>query len=186
MKEEKTRENLTLAVRAYPVRKPIQRETSREVKPWKMPESMLVLDTETRTDESQRLTFGSYRYIVKGECLEEGIFYGDDLPVEDLDTLRQYVSKHPAAVAGNGNPRLLLLTRREFVNRFFKFAYKGRCLVAGFNLPFDFSRIAFDFKSARGRFAGGFRSGIGNIHRRERMRAPQCLQAPNRHQAYRQ
>jgi hypothetical protein len=156
MKEEKTQEKLTLAVRVYPVRKPIQRETSREVKSWKMPDSMLVLDTETRTDESQRLTFGSYRYIVKGNCLEEGIFYADDLPAKDLATLSQYAAKHPAAVARNGNPALQLLTRREFVKRFFKFAYKGRCMVVGFNLPFDLSRIAFDFKSARGRFAGGF------------------------------
>jgi hypothetical protein len=156
MHKEKQQEKLTLAVRVYPTTKSKQRDASRERKPRKMPKSMLVLDTETRTDESQRLTFGSYRYIVKGNCLEEGIFHADDLPAKDLEVLRKYIAKHPVAVARNGNPTLLLLTRREFVKRFFKFAYKERCLVVGFNLPFDLSRIAFDFKSARGRFAGGF------------------------------
>jgi len=39
-------------------------------------------------------------------------------------------------------------------------AYKGRCLVVGFNLPFDLSRIAYDFTKARGRFAGGFSLGL--------------------------
>ena len=36
----------------------------------------------------------------------------------------------------------------------FQAAYKGRCLLVGFNLPFDLSRIAFDVAPARGRFSG--------------------------------
>ena len=32
---------------------------------------MFVFDTETRTDATQRLTFGSYRFIVAGQCLKE-------------------------------------------------------------------------------------------------------------------
>jgi hypothetical protein len=38
----------------------------------------------------------------------------------------------------------------------YRAAYKGRCLLVGFNLPFDLSRVAFNFTAARGRFAGGF------------------------------
>ncbi|MGC2634912.1 MAG: hypothetical protein WA215_11940 [Candidatus Cybelea sp.] len=40
---------------------------------------MLVFDCETRTDKTQALTFGSYRFLVAGRCLEEGRFYADDL-----------------------------------------------------------------------------------------------------------
>ena len=57
---------------------------------------------------------------------------------------------------GRGNPPLLLLTRRNFLKKLYKAVYKGRALLVGFNLPFDFSRIAFAARPARGRFAGGF------------------------------
>jgi hypothetical protein len=112
---------------------------------------MLVFDTETRIDASQRLTFGSYRFLVNGQLREEGLFYADDLPSKDRETLGQYVVAHKKR-----GSRLLLLTRREFLKKFYKAVYKGRALLVGFNLPFDLSRIAFTSRPARGRFAGGF------------------------------
>jgi len=118
---------------------------------------MLVWDTETRIDATQRLTFGSYRFIVGGHCLEEGLFYADDLPEEDRRILEQYIATH---VADAADKRLRLRTRRQFIDIIYRGVYKGRCLLIGFNLPFDLSRIAYDFKSARGRFAGGFSLGI--------------------------
>jgi hypothetical protein len=48
---------------------------------------MLVFDTETRTDASQRLLFGSYRFIESGRCLEEGIFHADDLSAHELSVI---------------------------------------------------------------------------------------------------
>lgn len=120
---------------------------------------MFVFDTETRTDATQRLTFGSYRFLVDWRCLEEGLFYADDLPREDQQILKRYVETHSADVQGNRN-RLLLLTRREFLNKLYKATYKSRCLLVGFNLPFDLSRVAFNSTSARGRFAGGFSLGL--------------------------
>ena len=52
---------------------------------------------------------------------------------------------------------LRLMSRREFAERFDKAARKGRATVAGFNLPFDLSRLAVSCGEARGgRFAGGF------------------------------
>jgi hypothetical protein len=111
---------------------------------------MLVFDTETRTDATQSLTFGSYRFIVAGRCLEEGLLYGDDLPQSDLQILQAYVATR----------RLRLLTRPQFLAKFYQAVYKGRCLLVGFNLPFDLSRIAYDVTPARGRFAGGFSLGF--------------------------
>ena len=117
---------------------------------------MLVFDTETRTDASQRLTFGSYRFFVGNELREEGLFYSDDLPVKDRRTLERYVAAQNKRALRTGEVPLLLLTRRKFLTRFYKAVYKGRALLVGFNLPFDLSRIGFASRSARGRFAGGF------------------------------
>ena len=121
---------------------------------------MLVFDTETRTDSAQRLTFGSYRFFVGGQCLEEGLFYGDDLPEKDRRVLESYVSTHSADVANKGVRQLRLLTRKEFVRKLFRYSYRDRSLLVGFNLPFDLSRVGCDFTTARGRFAGGFSLGL--------------------------
>jgi len=118
---------------------------------------MLVFDTETRVDETQRLTFGSYRFFTGGECQEEGLFFGTDLPFQDRQVLERYATEYSAEAA---NTELKLLTLPQFLSKFYLAAYKGRCLLVGFNLPFDLSRLARNFAAARGRFAGGFSLGM--------------------------
>lgn len=150
----------SIAVRVYPEVPGKGKSTDRRQKTWRLPRAMLVFDTETRTDVSQRLTFGSYRFLVGGVCQEEGLFYAEDLPRRDRRILERYNKKQNAWAHRRGELPLLLLTRKEFLDRIYKAAYKGRCLLVGFNLPFDLSRIAFDCKPARGRFAGGFSLGL--------------------------
>jgi hypothetical protein len=149
--------SLPISVRVYPeLAVPVIENTNSRTqrrKTWRRPDSMLVFDTETRVDATQRLTFGSYRFITSGECLEEGLFFGSDLPDQDLKVLKQYVAEHSADAA---NEKLRLLTLQQFLSKFFQSVYKGRCLLVGFNLPFDLSRLARGFATARGRFAGGF------------------------------
>jgi len=147
--------SLPIAVRVYPQPADME-ERARSEKRWRCPEAMLVFDTETRVDAPQRLTFGSYRFVVAGRCLEEGLFYGDDLPKRDQCVLEKYQASHRADVVEEGQEQLQLLTRRGFVDKLYHSAYKSRDLVVGFNLPFDLSRIAFDYTNARGRSAGGF------------------------------
>jgi hypothetical protein len=144
-----------IAVRVYPDARG-DASTGCSAKPWESPDAMFVFDTETRTDETQRLTFGSYRFMVSDCCLEEGLFYADDLPSAELEILKRYTETYAPATAANGHPKLRLLSRAEFVDRLYRAAYKGRCLLVGFNLSFDLSRVAYDFTTARGRFAGGF------------------------------
>jgi hypothetical protein len=151
--------SMPIAVRVYPEPQKSER-VPRSERPWKLPDAMLVFDTETRTDATQRLTFGSYRIFVEGRCVEEGLFYADDLPEKERCILERYAGTHGADVTAEDNPKLFLLSRKEFVNKFFRYAYRDRCLVVGFNLPFDLSRIACDFAAARGRFAGGFSLGL--------------------------
>ena len=121
---------------------------------------MIVFDTETRTDATQRLTFGSYRCLIRGRCVEEGLFYGDDLTASERKTLKRYVSGHKPDTVSDGVRELRLLTLREFVDELFQDLYKTRCLFVAFNHPFDISRIARDNAVARGRYAGGFSLGL--------------------------
>src|SRR3954453_3648543 len=93
---------------------------------------ILVFDTETSTDTSQQLTFGSYRYYRAKDGLElreEGLFYADDLAASDLPgfaVLRSYAEKH--------GPRFL--SRRQFLEDvLYRAAYKLRATVVAFNLP---------------------------------------------------
>jgi len=148
--------SLAISVRVYP-NPPETVRAARQQTSWRRPDAMLVFDTETRIDATQRLTFGSYRFVIAGRCLEEALFYGDDLPMNDRRVLERYVATpHNVGTPDNRARKLPLLTRREFLEKFYRAVYKGRCLLVGFNLPFDLSRVAYDFTNARGRFAGGF------------------------------
>ena len=51
--------SLVIAVRVYPDVKDEERNFDRPKRAWHRPDAMLVFDTETRTDRTQRLTFGS-------------------------------------------------------------------------------------------------------------------------------
>jgi len=150
---------LELAVRVYPI---IAKSEPRSESPkkWRGPDAMVVLDTETRTDETQRLTFGCYRFFQDGQFSREYLIYADDLPEQDRAVLEQYVASHKADTADRRNSKIGLLSRTEFAKKFFNNVYRSRCLLVGFNLPFDLSRIAINFGDARGRYAGGFSLGL--------------------------
>lgn len=122
---------------------------------------VLVLDTETTVDALQGLTFGSYRYcrIKRGKlrCVEEGLFYAEELDAERLVVLQDYVEREEANVAWGGRRKLRLLSLSEFMSEvFFHAAYRTRALVVGFNLPFDLTRLCADAGEGRGRYRGGF------------------------------
>lgn len=164
---------LSIAVRAYTSRSRQDGDRASPARDWKgrggtWPQYVLVIDTETTTDASQRLTFGSYRYLrltqmrdrAGAACVEEGVFHADDLSTWDprgLAVLCQYVASHQADVAPGVSPRLKMLSRREFVNLvLYPAAWKAQAAIVTFNAIFDFARIAYDVKPARGRFQGGF------------------------------
>jgi hypothetical protein len=63
-----------------------------------LPRHVLVLDTETTTDALQTLNFGVYQFCEltaegKYRCLEEGIFYGDELGPQQRGVLHAYVTE---------------------------------------------------------------------------------------------
>ncbi len=167
---------LVIAVRVFPDLKDEDRDFDKPKRDWKRPDAIFVVDTETRTDKTQRLTFGCYRFIVTGQLVKENLFYGDDLPTEDRRTLERYVATPRAVVPDETAHDVSLLTHSEFLKRFFHDAYRGRCLVVAYNFPFDASRLAYNFTKARGRFAGGFSLDLWSyLGSRNRFRPSICI-----------
>ena len=87
---------LRVAVRAYPL--PAGKTPHKPSRwRWPRPDGVLVIDTETRTDTTQPLLFGSYRFYDQGVCVEEGLFFGD-LSDEELAILTKYSAERRAEV----------------------------------------------------------------------------------------
>jgi hypothetical protein len=149
-----------IAVRAYPEPKVSEKDFDKPERKWRVPQAMFVFDTETSTDHTQRLKFGSFRFIVGGRCLKENLFNADDLSHKEREVLKQYAASNRADVVDEGVSELLLLNRADLLKELYLDAYKGRCLLVGFNLPFDLSRLACQSGYAKKRFAGGFSLGL--------------------------
>ena len=102
----------------------------------------LIFDTETTIDQYQNLNFGSCLIQTKistGIKEKWYLFYGN-IPEDKITIITEYGKKHNIDV----------LPVREFVDKiFYPYAYKMRCEVIGFNLPFDLSRLAIDYGMAR-------------------------------------
>ena len=134
-------DNLPVAVRALP-----QSKTKEKPRPAKekirWPKMILVLDTETTVDPTQRLNFGSY-WWGNPETLEtviEGLFYGDDLPKRDpkkFECLKEYTAAPThSVITGREIGEMKLGSRREFVDKvFFPAAYKSRALIVDLICP---------------------------------------------------
>ena len=125
-------------------------------KPPPLPKYVLVLDTETTTDARQSLNFGAYQFCEADShgqyvCREEGMLYADDLDAAQLKVLREYVRKEK--IGDKERRRLRLYDRSTFVEKVMYRAIQADAAIVAFNLPFDLSRLAVEYRVARG--AGG-------------------------------
>ncbi len=116
----------------------------------KWPEEVLAFDTESRTTVDQSLTFGVWRRCKlveeRYELSEEGVFYADDLPSKELKVLTRYMETAVSDMTGFP-PRFPIYSRSQFMRRVFWPALKKRgAMVVGFNLGYDLTRIALDWK----------------------------------------
>ena len=118
--------------------------------PW--PERILCFDCETLVDATQKLNFGAYRIckLLAGRylCEEEGLFYADDLPATKRKVLEAYLRDEYANIEAKSftaKINLRLRSRCEFVEKVFYKAILLENMIVGFNLPFDLSRIAYDW-----------------------------------------
>jgi hypothetical protein len=147
---------LPVAVRVFP--EDLHRDrNSRSGRFWREPEGILLIHTEPRG--RKRGFVGTYRFLMRGELAEEGLFYGH-LSNANVRLLKNYTKSHTMdAVEGRMKP-LKLFTLSEFLKLFYDLAYKARCLVVGFNLAVHLSRLAFSAPPARNFFDGGFSLGL--------------------------
>lgn len=121
----------------------------------KWPPFAIVFDCETRTDERQSLTFGFFRLLRNvcgsySEVREEGIFYDpEELTPSEVRALKHYCTRNQAKISKDvSTHKLLLLTKQEFIKQFFFPHAEAGSLIAGFNLPFDVSRLASSTRAA--------------------------------------
>ncbi len=94
---------LTVAVRVFPYAADIGKD-HRRTRSSLLPKGMLVIHTAGRSGSSQKLTIGSFRLIVGGQCLEEGLFYADDLPRRELQVLQDYVLRYNVGASPGDDP----------------------------------------------------------------------------------
>lgn len=167
MHEDRSDSYLPVAVRAYAVGEEWDSPTDAQVRRSSLqPEQILVFDTETTADPSMRLNFGAWRYLRVDRdqadpafrCVQEGLFYADDLPARDArayEVLREYVSWNTPSTDRDvldASRTLHLWSQKEFLDKvFWPAAYQVRGLVCCFNFPFDLSRLAWHVGEARNR-----------------------------------
>jgi len=116
---------------------------------------VLVLDTETSTDSKPKLNFGAYQFCeVESDrvfkCLEEGLFHSDDLDTPQLELLRTYVRNENRKKTGFRCPKLRLYSRSTFIEKVMYAAIQADAAIVAFNLPFDLSRLAVEYRVSRG------------------------------------
>jgi len=116
---------------------------------------VLLLDTETTIDAKQSLNFGVYQFCEADTggsfaCLEEGLFHSDDLAPGSVEVLRKYVRNANRKRTGIASSKLKLYTRSDFVEKVMYVAIQAGASICAFNLPFDLSRIAVEYRVAHG------------------------------------
>jgi hypothetical protein len=129
-------------------------------KPPQWPQRVLLFDTETRTSIDQTFLFGVYRLceLVDGQyrCFEEGLFF-DGFSKRQRKTIRTFAANNfPDIEVASFPPHVRFSVYGsliEFMEHVFFPALRKGSLIAGFNLPFDLSRLSLDWRKTR---KGGF------------------------------
>jgi hypothetical protein len=103
---------------------------------------VLVFDTETTTDTTQRLLFGFFRLYVRDRLAEEALIVADALSQSEMECVTEYAARC----------RLKIYGREQFVDKvFYPEIYLRGAVCVGVNLPFDLRRIAIHARTGYGR-----------------------------------
>ena len=103
---------------------------------------VLIFDTETTIDPSQRLRVLFYQLRVSGRLDEEGAAYDPEV-LEPSEVVILCAYCHSKGMA---EPMTIDAFRDQI---FFGYGYDGGAEIVGFNLPFDLARIAVNWDAAR-------------------------------------
>jgi hypothetical protein len=129
LEHEKRRELLAISLRAFVTSTPegAKQEPKRKLRRSAGPsEYVLVFDTETTTDPSQRLRFGCYQFWKGDTLIEAGVFFDPSLPSAEQKLLAAFARLRS----------LKCKTEAAFVDEvFYGLAYDLRATIVGLNLP---------------------------------------------------
>ncbi len=107
---------------------------------------MLTLATETTFDQQQSLTFGSCAVWINGSLYKICLFHEEGLDSKKVDVIRQVGN----ALQKEKDCTVTVLSKDEFVtNVFYPYVYEARAKCVGFDLPYELSRLAASWGTAR-------------------------------------
>lgn len=108
----------------------------------KIPNRVLVFDTETTIDEYQNLKFGYFEIYDRGILEFKGLFYDPTIKDKEMKILNYYSKSN----------NINLYPVRKFIDDiFYPEIYELKTLCIGYNLPFDLSRLAISFNTSKKR-----------------------------------
>jgi hypothetical protein len=144
-------EETEVALRAFLVHKSEKGSYSYATEKIVAPDIVAVIDTETTNDTFLNFKFGSFGIWVAGRLHRFIIFYSDNLLGSEVQVLRAFGGKQIESV------RREVMPLSRFVDEvFYPVVYDGHARLAGFNLPFDLSRLATHYGFGRRNWKGGF------------------------------
>jgi len=107
---------------------------------------VLTLATETTSDQLQTLTFGSAAVWINGTLYKICLFHDDNLNEKKVGLIKQVGDE----LQQQKNCTVLVMTKSEFVtNVFYPYIYEARAKCVGFDLPYELSRLASSWTTAR-------------------------------------
>ena len=107
---------------------------------------VLTMSTETTSDQQQALTFGSCTVWINGLLYKICLFHDENLDKEKIELIRQ-VGK---TLQQQKNCIVTVLSKDEFAtNVFYPYVYEARAKCVGFDLPYELSRLATSWGTAR-------------------------------------
>ena len=107
---------------------------------------MLSFSTETTSDQHQTLTFGSCAVWINGTLYKICLFHDESLDQKKVDVIRQAgetIEKEKGCI-------VTVSSKDEFVTSvFYPYVYDARAKCVGFDLPYELSRLAASWGTAR-------------------------------------
>ncbi len=107
---------------------------------------MLTPSTETTSDQQQSLTFGSCGIWINDSLYKIVLFHDENLNPKKIELIRQIAEK----IQQQKNCIVLVMAKTEFVTKvFYPYIYEARAKCVGFDLPYELSRLATSWGTAR-------------------------------------
>ncbi|MCH9658430.1 hypothetical protein K0U27_07015, partial [archaeon] len=107
---------------------------------------VLTISTEVTSDQQQALTFGSCAVWINGTLYKICLFHDESLDEKKVDVIRQVGD----TLQKQKNCIVTVSTKNDFVTKvFYPYVYDARAKCVSFDLPYELSRMATSWGTAR-------------------------------------